>query len=164
MTGEKEPKRICVPGKACETCPYRRDTPSGIWAKHEYEKLPAYDHGRVMKFPDGLAAVVPELAIFHCHQTTAAGKPIICRGWLSVHRGSTAVRLGVLSGRIDVDDLPKKNESDIYYESGKEACAAGLRDFKVPTIAARYAVHKLAKRGIGKLERPKRKKKAKGRR
>ncbi|MGH3734203.1 MAG: DUF6283 family protein [Micromonosporaceae bacterium] len=27
----------------CETCPYRKDAPSGVWAAEEYERLRSYD-------------------------------------------------------------------------------------------------------------------------
>ena len=29
--------------RPCDSCPYRQDVPSGIWAASEYAKLPAYD-------------------------------------------------------------------------------------------------------------------------
>jgi hypothetical protein len=29
--------------KPCESCPYRKDVPSGVWSEGEYRKLPQYD-------------------------------------------------------------------------------------------------------------------------
>jgi hypothetical protein len=46
----------------CSSCPYRIDTPPGVWASEEYEKLPQYSP------TDGQ---VPALGIFLCHQTNA---------------------------------------------------------------------------------------------
>jgi hypothetical protein len=37
----------------CSSCPYKRDTPPGIWAEHEYEKLPAYDGSTLEQFANG---------------------------------------------------------------------------------------------------------------
>ncbi|WP_336794377.1 DUF6283 family protein [Gordonia malaquae] len=44
--------------RPCESCPYRRDVPSGVWAESEYEKLRAYDA------PTGEQPV----RLFLCHQ------------------------------------------------------------------------------------------------
>ena len=61
-------KRLHVAPLACATCPYRRNTPSGIWDRVEYEKLALYDEPSL--HPDGY---VPEIATFHCHQENASG-------------------------------------------------------------------------------------------
>lgn len=150
---------LCVLAAACTTCPYRRDTPSGIWSQHEYEKLRTYDEGHVLKLPDGSPVQVPELATFWCHQTAAAEKPIACRGWLSVHRDHAAVNVAMARGAIRPEDIPTDDESTVYYANGTEACEAGLRDLRKPSHAARAAVMKLEARGVGKKKRKPRRKK-----
>lgn len=54
----------------CDTCPYRRSTPVGIWAPVEYAKL-------------AKAARDPLGATFGCHKDTGSLRPAICRGWLA---------------------------------------------------------------------------------
>ena len=66
----------------CDTCPYRKDTPSGIWHESEYKKLPAWDN------PMAFAGV------FHCHSQTEE-RQTVCRGWLEVHHDNLQVRLCV---------------------------------------------------------------------
>jgi hypothetical protein len=131
-----------VPEKACGTCPYRRDTPSGVWSAEEYEKLREYDR----EFP-------PALAVFWCHQYNATGRPTVCRGWLSTHRDHPAVRLGLALGALNPEDVAGiGEESDTYYGTGTEACEAGLRDIENPSDAARKKVMDLIRRGAGRYE------------
>lgn len=78
---------LCPPSP-CSSCPYRRDTPLGIWEREEYEKLPPYDNGD---------AILPT---FHCHQENATGIPTACREWVAVHGfDSIAIRLARGAGR-----------------------------------------------------------------
>ena len=72
----------------CPTCPYRRDVPSGIWDESEYAKLELYDEPTDRR--------LPQTALFLCHTTPESP----CRGWLTVHRESVAVRLAPM-GRIE---------------------------------------------------------------
>lgn len=107
---------IDVPTAPCSTCPYRRDTPPGIWAPDEYEKLPAFD----AEPPDG-----PD-RVFLCHHTHRLGRETVCRGWLAVHPDSMAVRLAIVRG-----ELPPAPWPDVaveLYASGQEARDAGLVD------------------------------------
>ena len=126
------------PKKACDTCPYLKATPSGIWSEEEYRKLPKYDDNESLT-----------LSIFHCHQENATGVPTVCRGWVSTARESISVRLGVLQGLIAVEDLPNGLE-DAYYSSGHEACEAGLRDIDDPSEEALELLNKLLRRGAGR--------------
>lgn len=63
--------RLHVAPRTCSTCPYRRDTPPGIWDAAEYRKLPAYDQDPPA-IPDGIVE-------FHCHQEHVSGVPTVCR-------------------------------------------------------------------------------------
>ncbi|MEU9413712.1 DUF6283 family protein [Streptomyces sp. NPDC048281] len=79
--------------RPCESCPYRRDAPSGVWAHEEYEKLRRYD-AAISEQPQKL---------FQCHQADAgstAGR--ICAGWAGCHSGHLlGLRVALLEGRID---------------------------------------------------------------
>ena len=44
--------------RPCGSCPYRRDAPSGIWSREEYEKLPEYDKPTAYQPPQ----------VFMCHR------------------------------------------------------------------------------------------------
>jgi len=142
-------KNIRVPKKACATCPYARTTPSGVWARDEYEKLRTYDEGggELTEWPDGSKHVVPALATFHCHQEAVTKVDTVCRGWLSVHRDSVAVRLACVDGRIDPNDVPREVESE-YYATGAAAADAGEADISSPSPTARKAVDRLASKGV----------------
>jgi hypothetical protein len=116
----------------CETCPYRRDVPSGIWAAHEYAKLPHYDKPTSMQPPE----------IFHCHTSPQ----FVCTGWAQCHivnnpRGHEliALRLAIAFGHelvIPYTDIP-------FFKSGAEAAAHGMRDIEAPGLRARRAVQKV---------------------
>lgn len=126
---------LCPPAP-CATCPYRRDTPPGIWHPEEYQKLVGYDRG----------LTIPALAAFHCHQEMVTGKPTVCRGWLAVHGDSPAVRIAVIRGEIPAEEVDREITVPLY-SSGKEACAAGLKGVRRPGKKAREAVENLMSRG-----------------
>lgn len=92
ITGvDPESKRLHIPASPCTSCPYRRDTPPGVWHPEEYEKLRGYDDPQT------------SYGTFLCHHSTEAGRDAVCRGWLSVHRESIAARLAVSNGTIPDD-------------------------------------------------------------
>jgi Family of unknown function (DUF6283) len=127
-------RQLNCPPIPCNTCPYRRDTPSGIWAPEEYAKLPEYD--REDNQP---------IALFHCHNEGAIGKPTVCRGWVSCHQfDSIAIRLAVCKERLTADQVTASCSVPLY-SSGAEACAAGLKDVRRPGRAARAAIAKLTR-------------------
>ena len=70
-----------APPVPCGSCPYRKDVPSGIWAKSEYDKLPRYDGETWEQDPKA----------FMCHQRDGC----LCGGWLACHspRHLLALRL-----------------------------------------------------------------------
>ncbi len=137
----KTMQRLHVPTKGCATCPYRRDTPPGIWAPEEYEKLRSYDSEL-----DELEDPSDGLKVFHCHQENVTGVPTVCRGWLSVHQESVAVRLACAIGAVTPGDVPLEREGD-YYSSGHEAADAGLAGVDDPSHEARLAQNQLLRKG-----------------
>ena len=111
MTAVSPPPRV-----PCPTCPYRRDTPPGIWEAAEYDKLPHYDR-ETWAQPSSL---------FMCHQ--ADGR--LCGGWVAVHdmAESLALRFAVIDGTISPDDFARILDyapGVPLYSSGAEAAAAG---------------------------------------
>jgi hypothetical protein len=121
-----------VPASPCTSCPYRRDTPPGVWHPSEYEKLRDYDDG----------APSPSFATFLCHHTTETGRDTACRGWLSVHCESVAARLAVLKGEVtDAERYAPVKEP--LYASGNEAADAGIKGVKRPGRQARKVIERL---------------------
>lgn len=133
---------LFVAPRPCNTCPYRRDTPAGIWHPDEYRKLPAYDRDPV---------VVGELAVFHCHQETATGVESVCVGWLGCHGyDAMAVRLALATGTLTPGDLERAERCGVeLYASGTEACAAGLAGVPDPDEDAQAAMRRLVRKGVG---------------
>jgi hypothetical protein len=82
--------------RPCDSCPYRRDAPSGVWAHEEYEKLRRYD------------APTPQQSagLFQCHQSDAnsPGRRI-CAGWAGCHTDGhlLGLRVALLESRIDAE-------------------------------------------------------------
>lgn len=122
--------------KPCISCPYRKDHPSGVWDKREYEKLRAYDNNEAF-------------GVFLCHQTNTHGLTTVCRGWLSVHCESVAVRLAVATGKIEPDE-PYRDCGVPLHESGNAAADAGEQKINRPTAEARSMGTRLLKKGAGK--------------
>lgn len=153
-------KPLRVANVACTSCPYRRDTPSGLWSPEEYVKLKLYDTGYLvpLKFPGvgECMTEMPVLAVFKCHQSGTTGVPTACRGWLSVHRDHPSVRLAERVGAIKPEDVPTEDESDVYYASGTEACEAGMRDVAKPSPKALRMVARLVTKGVGRFVKRKR--------
>jgi hypothetical protein len=115
----------------CEACPYRRDVPSGLWAKHEYEKLRGYDNATAYQPPGPFSChATPE---FHCH------------GWAVVHGRQTgehdllAFRMYPPEGEIPPPGVP-------LFESGNEAADHGERDIENPGPEAIAVVDRLTRK------------------
>lgn len=123
--------------RPCESCPYRCDVPSGVWAAEEYRRLPLYD-GAVWRQLPGL---------FMCHQ--ADGR--LCGGWVGCHGGYEllAVRLAALRGELSGDDLSAALDyrSPVpLFASGGQAARHGLADVESPGLAARVLIARLARK------------------
>lgn len=120
--------KLRVPVSPCTSCPYRRDTPPGVWDRAEYEKLRGYD--------DRENAAT---GVFLCHH---GKRDAVCRGWLSVHADSLAVRLAVIFGSIPAAALSAVVKAPLY-ASGAEAADAGVRGLKRPGRKARAVIARL---------------------
>ena len=120
--------------RPCDSCPYRRDVPSGVWVADEYRKLLAYDRETPYQ-PTG---------VFLCHLQNGH----VCAGWAGCHRGDDllALRLAVASGGMTVEDAVATIDyrSPVpLFSSGAEACAHGLADVDAPGADAHRAMAKV---------------------
>lgn len=133
--------------RPCESCPYRKDTPSGVWAASEYVKLALYDRETPLQ-PAGL---------FQCHQHDADSQkqvPRVCAGWAGTHGPQIgnydlmSVRMAVAFQRIDW-----KTAQKIYtyrspvplFSSGREAAEHGMREIENPSPEARRISEKIVR-------------------
>jgi hypothetical protein len=121
--------------RPCASCPYRLDAPSGLWAVHEYDKLPAYDGEIVEQLAKGAKGT------FLCHQRDGH----LCAGWIAAHRPENLLAL-----RLDreVDSSVYRYTTDVpVFASGAEAREHGLRDLEHPGAKARRLMDKLSDKG-----------------
>ena len=120
-----------IRSESCSACPYRRDVASGVWAEHEYDKLPPYDA------PTGEQPFAP----FMCHATPDH----YCRGWAAVHanRGNEHDLLALRLARCG--DRPEP-EPERYFASGAEAAEHGKRDVAEPTLDAQVVTDRLLRK------------------
>jgi hypothetical protein len=108
----------------CGSCPYRRDVPSGIWERLEYDKLPAYD-GPIWAQP---------LALFMCHQRDGN----LCAGWLACHDPAELLALRLPNRGEPIDSAVFIYQTTVpVFPSGAEARAHGVRDIERPGRKAR---------------------------
>ncbi len=113
--------------RPCESCPYRTDVPSGVWAADEYEKLPAYDQPTFAQPP----------AVFLCHQHDGRA----CAGWAGCHEGDELLALRFAGARGDLS-VETANAIRDYrspvplHSSGTAAAAHGLAKLDRPGPAA----------------------------
>lgn len=140
-----------VDKEPCPTCPYRRDTPVGIWHAEEYHKLATYDEPDYMelreRFLAGEPVVQPDppLSLFLCHHSTMGrSETLLCRGWLTVARESIAVRIGLMQGKISLEQADAPVRAALY-GSGSEARDAGLAGIENPPEATLAAIERLGR-------------------
>jgi len=126
--------------RPCESCPYRRDVPAGIWDVSEYAKLPLYDSPTWAQPP----------GVFACHQQNGR----VCAGWAGTHDmdHSLALRVATRMGTISAEDADacQTYESPVpLWPTGAAAAEHGLADIDSPTADAVRMMAKLqrAKRG-----------------
>ncbi len=120
----------------CGSCPYRQDVPSGIWQRHEYDKLPAYD----------APTWAQPIGLFMCHQRDGN----LCAGWLACHdpRELLALRLA-----RDVDPAVYDYQTDVpVFASGAAARDHGVRDIKRPKAKANKMMRGLVQLRSVKVE------------
>ncbi|AGT12716.1 hypothetical protein PBI_WHIRLWIND_120 [Mycobacterium phage Whirlwind] len=126
----------------CGSCPYRRDTPSGVWAKQEYVKLAEYDADMAFQPPH----------LFLCHQHDAGSdQSRLCAGWVGTHGADNllALRLAGVFGTLPPDELDKTLDYSTpvpLFDSGAEAAEHGIRDIESPSEDAERAIEKIANR------------------
>ncbi len=111
------PKAPKVP---CGSCPYRKDAPSGMWDRSEYEKLPMYDGETMDQFAKG------GTALFMCHQDDGC----LCGGWLMTHDRDHLIALRLHPVDASVADYDPDVE---VFASGQEAHDHGVRDIDEPS-------------------------------
>lgn len=117
-------EELMLMGEPCSSCPYRADHPSGVWSKHDYEKLRGYAY----RGDDQL----PETSVFLCHHSRLGfTEPAACKGWATVERESIAVRLGMMNQTLNPDQVWADPATELY-ESGAEAAERGLTDIRDP--------------------------------
>lgn len=117
----------------CQSCPYRRDVPSGVWESEEYDKIQPYDQETPFQ---------PQ-AVFMCHQADGA----LCRGWLDCHGSDLlSIRLACMKGMVDpvqagqaVDEEPAVP----VFETAAEAAEHGRQAIRRPGSKAKALVKKL---------------------
>ena len=115
----------------CGPCPYRRDVPSGVWAREEYLKLPSYDRETGQQ---------PSM-VFLCHQQTGHA----CAGWCGTHNmaQSLGLRFAAMMGNASTEAV---NAIMVYktdvplFASGKEACEHGLKQIRKPSAKAHKTI------------------------
>lgn len=120
--------RVAPPPLPCGTCPYRKDVPSGIWDRSEYEKLLRYDKPLVEQ-PTNL---------FLCHQRDGC----LCGGWLLTHGVTNllALRLRPVDPAVGA-----YAPGTPVFDSGQAAHDHGVRDISNPGSDARRKMRGLLK-------------------
>lgn len=109
----------------CGSCPYRRDVPSCVWAREEYEKLPAYD----LDTPDQPGR------LFMCHQKDGC----LCGGWLMAHDRDHLLALGLHWRTLDSSVWDYAPDVPVF-GSGAEAAAHGISGIEGPWPEARRKI------------------------
>jgi hypothetical protein len=116
---------LTAPTKPCGSCPYRRDVPSGIWSREEYDKLPSYD-GETWE---------QSTALFLCHQRDGN----LCGGWLACHGAGELLALRIHGRKVDANVFNYDTSVPVFC-SGREARAYGVKDIKQPGRRARKMI------------------------
>ena len=97
----------------CASCPYRVDSPAGLWDASEYARLSDWDRDTGDQ-PHGA---------FGCHR----GDGRLCAGWLGHRRPQDllAVRIGVIGGTLPPEIMGYTTDVPLF-ASGAEAAQHGL--------------------------------------
>lgn len=126
----------------CDSCPYRRDVPSGVWADEEYAKLPRYDNDTIDQ----------PAAVWLCHQTDRGNpKRRACAGWAGCHDGDNllALRFAEAAGRMNSEDVQAVIDyvSPVpLFDTGGDAAEHGRADIKHPHEQARATIAKIERK------------------
>lgn len=127
--------------RPCGSCPYRKDTPSGVWSAAEYDKLPAFDLQPMH--------LQPPMA-FYCHRNDGR----LCAGWVGCHNMEESLGLRIAASvgmldREDVEDARNYVSPVPLWESGTAAAEHGKREVEHPSEEAVAVVDKLKRRVKG---------------
>ena len=118
----------------CGSCPYRLDTPAGVWSADEYDKLPDYDDETAYQPP----------SVFLCHQQDGR----VCAGWAGCHDmdESMGLRFAIACDQM----TPETAEAVRQYVSpvplhpdGATAAEFGKGEIETPSPRAIQLVQKL---------------------
>jgi Family of unknown function (DUF6283) len=119
--------------RPCTYCPYKKSTPSGLWAESEYEKLRGYD----------LPTDKQPFAVFACHE--AADR--LCAGWCGTHDmdENMGLRIAALTSMTPEDLRAARDyvSPEPLWESGEAAYAHGVARIENPDAAAQAGSEKL---------------------
>ena len=127
-----------IPAKnPCGSCPYRQDVPSGVWAKEEYDKLPAYDNDTGEQ----------PFAAFYCHQQDGR----LCAGWVGCHdmRNNLGLRMAASMGHLSIEeyDAALSYKTDVpLWPSGAAAAAHGKAEIAHPSERAERVIEKVSRK------------------
>ena len=121
----------------CGSCPYRIDTPAGVWSEEEYDKLPDYDNET--SFQPG--------SVFMCHQQD--GK--LCAGWVGCHdmENNLGLRMALALDMIDSETADQVCDytTDVpLHPSGTAAADFGKSEIEIPGEKAKRVVAKLQRK------------------
>lgn len=123
----------------CDTCPYRRSTPVGIWDPAEYENLQRQDAD-------------PFGSTFGCHKDAGKERPAVCRGWLAdqKRRGVPSMRLRLQLARDpalqEQFEAVDENDPDLYSSIAEMSLTNSGAMFPERSPKARLLREKLARR------------------
>jgi hypothetical protein len=125
------------PREPCVGCPYRTDSPSGVWAVSEYAVLPEFDNETPYQ----------PTALFMCHKGTGR----ICAGWAGCHdmEDNLALRLararGEITPRFYLAMMAYTTTVELF-ASGAQACQHGVAGMDDPDPEARALIARLARK------------------
>jgi hypothetical protein len=104
----------------CAECPWRRDTPPGQFPASRYDALQSTSDQSGLHAP-----------MFGCHKgEPGTNADLACAGWLAVAGTEhLAVRMAVITGRLEPDDLrPGENWPELFGSYAEMAAAQGSTD------------------------------------
>jgi hypothetical protein len=130
MADMTEPLQVAA--APCKSCPYRRDVPSGVWAREEYDKLPRYD-GEIFE-----QAMQGASALFHCHQRDGR----LCAGWVATHGADNLLAMRLNASRVEPSVWEYRSPCPVF-ASGREAADHGKRSIRHPGADARRVIARL---------------------
>ena len=119
--------------RPCSECPWRKDTPPGMFTRDRYDELRACSGAPGRE-------VSQTAPLFACHKSPE-GSEIACAGWLaSVGYDHIGVRIAILEGRLDGSvlspgpDWPELHETHDEMLRRRPLCAEILSAISSPVM------------------------------